>query len=77
MKDIVKFFDGLPVIIKFIFALPGLDFLWGIYRIAKGLSKGDLTLIIAGVVWIAIGWAIFWILDILTIVLRGKPTIFA
>ena len=76
MNDLVKFFDGLPFIVKIIFALPGIDGIaWGIYRLAKGLSKNDLTLIIAGIVWIAVGWAIFWIIDIITILMHGKPTV--
>ena len=39
MKDIIKGFDGLPLIVKIIFALPGLDVLWGFYRLIKGLDK--------------------------------------
>jgi hypothetical protein len=77
MNEVVKFFDGLPVIVKLIFALPVIDgFAWGIYRLAKGISKNDLSLIVAGIVWIAVGWAIFWILDIITIIMHGKPTLF-
>ncbi len=78
MKDVVKFFDGLPFIVKIIFALPFIDgFAWGIYRLAKGLSRNDLSLIIAGIVWIFVGWAILWIVDMITIILHQKPTIFA
>ncbi len=78
MNDVVKFFDGLPFIVKLILALPGIDSLaWGIYRLAKGIHKNDLGLIIAGIVWIAVGWAIFWVIDIITIILNGKPTVFA
>jgi|AntRauTorckE6833_2_1112554.scaffolds.fasta_scaffold13140_2 hypothetical protein len=77
MNEVVKFFDGLPVIVKLILALPVIDgFAWGIYRLAKGISKNDLSLIVAGIVWIAVGWAIFWILDIITIIMHGKPTLF-
>ena len=32
MNSIVKSFDSLPKIIKFIFALPVLDIIWAIYR---------------------------------------------
>jgi len=78
MKGIVKFFDGLPWIVKLILALPGIDGIaWGIYRIAKGLDKKDMGILIAGIVWILVGWAILWIVDIVTIILNKKPTIFA
>ena len=71
MKDLVKAYDDLPLIVKLILALPGIDGIaWGIYRIAKGR-------IIAGLLWIIIGATIFWIIDMITILLYGKVTIFA
>ncbi|HKM29408.1 MAG TPA: hypothetical protein VJZ51_01450 [Bacilli bacterium] len=70
-KNYVKFIDELPLILKIIFALPGLDgFFYGIYRICKGH-------IIIGILWIYVGAAILWIVDIITIILYGKVTIFA
>lgn len=78
MKEIVKFFDGLPWIVKLILALPGLDSIaWGIYRIAKGIDKKDTVLLIAGIIWLLVGWAILWIVDIITILLNKNPTVFA
>ncbi len=68
MKEYVSFIDGLPLIIRLILALPGLDgFVYGIYRIAKGR-------IIIGILWIFLGFAILWIIDIITILLNGKVT---
>jgi len=75
MKSYIKTFDELPFALKIIFALPGLDFLWGIYRLLKGLDKKNNTLIIAGIVWIVLGWGILWIIDLVTIILNKKPTI--
>jgi len=78
MKEIVKFFDGLPWIVKLILALPGLDSIaWGTYRIAKGIDKKDTVLLIAGIIWLLVGWAILWIVDIITILLNKNPTVFA
>ncbi|PKK92920.1 MAG: hypothetical protein CVV61_07290 [Tenericutes bacterium HGW-Tenericutes-6] len=78
MKDLVKTFDGLPWILKLILALPGLDGLcWGIYRVAKGISKKDNVLIIVGLIWIFAGIFVLWIIDIITILLYKKPTVFA
>ena len=71
MKEYVKFIDGLPFIIKLILALPGLDgIIYGIYRIAKGY-------IIAGLIWIFVGTFIAWIIDIYTLLTKGKVTFFA
>ena len=73
MKGLVKAFDDLPWILKLIFPLPGLDgILWGIYRIAKGLSTNNTMLVIIGILWIFLGFAILWIIDIVSILLNKK-----
>lgn len=77
MKDIIKGFDGLPLIVKIIFALPGLDFLWGIYRLIKGLDKKDNVMILAGIIWLFAGWAILWIIDLFTLITSSKVSVFA
>ncbi len=77
MAGLVKSFDNLPWIAKLILALPFIDGIaWGIYRVAKGISKNDMTLIIIGVIWIILGMAILWIIDLVTIILYKKPTVF-
>ena len=76
MKKLVLAFDNLPWIAKIILALPGLDGLaWGIYRVAKGLNKNDMLLVVFGIIWIFFGMAILWIIDLVTIILYKKPTI--
>jgi len=66
MKDYIKFIEGLPFIVKLIFALPILDgILYGIYRIAKGS-------IILGIIWIFVGAAILWIIDLISVIVNGK-----
>lgn len=77
MAGLVKSFDNLPWIVKLILALPFIDGIaWGIYRVAKGISKNNMTLIIIGVIWIILGMAILWIVDLVTIILYKKPTVF-
>ncbi|HNZ78324.1 MAG TPA: hypothetical protein PLH44_00965 [Bacilli bacterium] len=67
----VKFIDDLPLVLKIILALPGLDgIFYGIYRICKGH-------LIAGIIWIILGIPILWIVDLITIILYGKVTLFA
>lgn len=78
MKDVVKFFDGLPWILKLILALPGIDGIaWGIYRIAKGLDKKDMIMVLAGIIWLFVGFFIFWIIDMFTLITTRKVTVFA
>lgn len=73
----VKAVDGLPWILKLILALPGLDVIYGIYRLVKGVAKKDMVLTIVGIIWILAGWAILWIIDIVTVILNKKITVFA
>ena len=63
-----KFYGGF-IWTQIIFALPILDgILFGIYRICKG----NLPNIVLGIIWIFVGAAIFWILDIVFLLLKGK-----
>lgn len=73
----VKAVDGLPWIIKLILALPGFDVVYGIYRLVKGISKNDMVLTIVGIIWIFSGWAILWIIDLVTVILNKKITVLA
>ncbi len=78
MKDIVRFFDNAPLILKIILALPFIDGIaWGIYRIAKGIDRKNTVLIIAGIIWIFVGFFVLWLVDLITIILHGRPTILA
>ena len=73
MKDLIKIVDDLPWIVKIILALPGLDIVWAIYRIIKGYVKKDGVLLVIGVIWILLGWAITWIFDLVTTILYKHP----
>ena len=75
MKEMIKWFENAPVWLKLIFALPGLDIIWAIFRIVKGAVKGKVGLIIIGILWIILGWAILWIVDIISIILKKHPVL--
>ena len=69
MAEFRKWMDSLPLIVKIIFALPGIDgILYGIYRICRGDSPN----LILGVIWIFVGAAIGWIADIAFLLTKGK-----
>lgn len=69
--------DKLPWILRLIFALPVLDgIIYGIYRICSGVASGSVLKIIMGIVWIFVGAAIFWIIDIICVIICGKVTRF-
>lgn len=77
MKGLIKTIDGMPWIIKIIFALPILDGLvYGLlYRLPKGLVKKDNFQIIIGILWFFLGAAVLWIVDLITVLLNKKVTV--
>ncbi len=77
MKSFVKWFDDAPWWLKIIFALPVIDIVWAIYRIVKGIANGKVSLIIAGILWILLGWAILWLIDLICVLVWKEPKLFA
>lgn len=74
MKDVIKFFDNAPKLVKLILALPGLDVCWVVYRICKSLDKGNNLGLILGIVLLIVGIPFLWLLDIIMILL-DKPVL--
>lgn len=72
MRDIIKFFDGLPLIVKIIFALPFLDILWAVYRLCRSIDRENALGIVLAVLMLFFCPAIFWIVDIITLIVREE-----
>lgn len=72
MKGLIKAFDGLPKIVKFILALPVLDIVWAIYRLCRSLNKGSVLGIVLAIIMLFVCPAIFWLVDMITIVLMNR-----
>ena len=69
MAEVRKFFNGLPLWLKIVFALPIIDGLaYGLYRICKGTIPN----IILGIIWIVAGTCVTWILDIIFLLWKGS-----
>ena len=73
----VKWLDKAPLWLKIVFALPGLDIIWAIYRIVKGAATGKIAILIGGIAWLLLGWAILWVIDIVSIIVSKKPIVLA
>ncbi len=69
----IKWFESAPLWLKIIFALPVLDIIWAIFRIVKGATQGKVMLILVGILWLLLGWAILWIIDIVSICINKHP----
>ena len=77
MKGFVKWMDNAPLWLKIVFALPGVDIVWAIYRIIKGAAYGKVGTLVAGIFWILRGWAILWIIDLVCVCVWRQPKLLA
>lgn len=73
MNELIKAIDNLPWIVKIILCLPGVDIVWAIYRIIKGIEKKDTLLLVVGIVWIFFGTTLTWLWDLITTILYKHP----
>jgi len=72
MKGFIKWMNGLPKLLKIIFALPVLDIIWAIFRLCKSISKKNTLGIVLGILMIILCPAIFWLVDIITIIVFNR-----
>ena len=72
MEEFVRALDELPLGVKIVLALPGIDIIWGIYRIVDGICRGSVPQIILGAVWVFAGTAFCWVLDIIFLLVKGE-----
>ncbi len=73
----VSAMDDLPWIVKLIFCLPVLNWIYGIYRIVKGLSQNNVLMWVIGILWIIPGSVICWLIDLICVIVYKKPTVLA
>lgn len=71
MKKYVAWMDKRSKIVKVIFSIPLLNFLWVIYRINKSGSEKNTLGVVLGILLFFFFWAL-WIVDIITLVLSNR-----
>ncbi len=72
MKGFIKWMNGLPKLLKIVFALPVLDIIWAIFRLCKSIDKKNTLGIVLGILMIILCPAIFWLVDIITIIVLNR-----
>ena len=72
MKDIIKTFDNLPLIVKLILCIPGIAIVWWIYRIIKSVDANNVVGIVAAIVLLIVGIPFFWLIDLICILVKGN-----
>ncbi len=72
MKDILKFVDNLPLIVKVILALPALDIVWAVVRVIRSLNANNLIGTVIAIALIIVGLPFVWLIDLVCILLKGN-----
>jgi hypothetical protein len=72
MKDILKFVDNLPLIVKVILALPALDIVWAVVRVIRSLNANNLIGTVIAIALIIVGLLFVWLIDLVCILLKGN-----
>ena len=72
MKGFVNAMDNLPLWAKVLLAIPMLDIVWVVCRLAKSIEANNVLGIILAVVLIVIGIPFLWLVDIISLIVANK-----
>jgi len=77
-NSLTKSYDSLPTLLRVIIQLIGGVVVGGIYRIVRFFESGKLSTLIVGLIvtFTGIGNLIAWVVDLVTLILNGKYTVF-
>ena len=78
-SSITKSYDALPLLLRIIIQLVAGSIVGGIYRIVKYFETHNLATLIVGILvtFTGIGNLIAWVVDLITLIINGKYTVFA
>ena len=78
-KTLTSSYNSLPLIARIIIQVLGGAIVGGIYRILRFLETKNIVTLVVGLIatFTGVGNVIFWIVDLLTLLLHGKYTILA
>ena len=67
MKGFIKSVNSLPLIVKLLLCIPGIEIFYGICRIINQAAKKNVLLVIVSILLIIPGAAIMWLVDLIWI----------
>ena len=78
-KSLTASYNELPLILRIIIQIIGGAIVGGVYRILKFLETRNLATLIVGLLatFTGIGNVIAWVVDLITLIINGKYTVFA
>lgn len=71
MKNFIDAMEKLPLWLKVVLALPALDIIWVVYRLAKSIDKNNTIGIVLAIVLIVVGIPFLWLVDIITLLISN------
>ena len=77
-NSLTRTYDELPLILRIIIQIIGGVIVGGIYRIVRYLETKNIVTLVVGllVTFTGVGNVIAWIVDLVTLILNGKYTVF-
>ena len=77
-QTLTKQYDALPLILRVILQIIGGVIVGGIYRLVCYFETKNITTLIVGIIctFTGIGNLIAWVVDLVTLILNGKYTVF-
>lgn len=77
-NSLTRAYDELPLILRIIIQIIGGVIVGGIYRIVRYFETKNLITLVVGllVTFTLVGNVIAWIIDLVTLILNGKYTVF-
>lgn len=69
---LVKFLDGLPKWAKLLLLIPGVAIIWSIYRLILSIERKSVLQIILAIILFIPGIGIWFVVDIIWIILKDR-----
>lgn len=77
-NSLTKSYDELPFILRLIIQIIGGAIVGGIYRIVRYFESKNIVTLVVGLLatFTVVGNVIAWVVDLVTLILNGKYTLF-
>lgn len=72
VKDLIKFVDDLPDIVKLILCIPVLNIVFSVYKLCRSINSGNVLWIVLGVLVIFPGASFIWLVDLISLLVWKK-----
>ncbi len=72
MEKLIKAFDDLPWIVKLVLCIPCVAVVWSIYKLCRSVVKNNVVGIVLAVLTVVPGIAIFWLIDLICLIVNKE-----